>query len=259
GPTITQDQIQQMMDKIQQLMEEGKTAEAAEAMQQLQQLLENMKVQQGQGQGQGQSGPGGKAMKDLGQTLRDQQGLSDDAFKDLQDGQEGDAPGGKSLAERQKELRQKLGQMEKGGDLPGQGKEKGQTGRDKLGDAGRSMEEAERALRDGDLPGALDKQAEAMDKMRQGLRDFGDALAEEQSKEGSSPDGDKLAEADPNGTRDPLGRENSARIGSDKNLLQGEDVYRRAQELLDEIRKRSGEQNRPETERNYLKRLLDLF
>jgi uncharacterized protein (TIGR02302 family) len=259
GPTITQDQIQQMMDKIQQLMEEGKTAEAAEAMQQLQQLLENMKVQQGQGQGQGQSGPGGKAMKDLGQTLRDQQGLSDDAFKDLQDGQEGDAPGGKSLAERQKELRQKLGQMEKGGDLPGQGKEKGQTGRDKLGDAGRSMEEAERALRDGDLPGALDKQAEAMDKMRQGLRDFGDALAEEQRKEGSSPDGDKLAEADPNGTRDPLGRENSARIGSDKNLLQGEDVYRRAQELLDEIRKRSGEQNRPETERNYLKRLLDLF
>ena len=97
-----------------------------------------------------------------------------------------------------------------------------------------------------------------MDKMRQGMRDFGDALAEDQRQQGSSPDGQKTAEAD-NGTRDPLGRENSARIGSDKNLLQGEDVYRRAQELLDEIRKRSGEQARPETERNYLKRLLDLF
>jgi uncharacterized protein (TIGR02302 family) len=258
GPSVTQDQIQQMMDKIQQLMEEGKTAEAAEAMRQLQDLLNNMKVQQGDGQGQGQ-GPAGKAMKDLGNTLRDQQGLSDDAFRDLQDGQESTQPGEKSLSERQQELRKRLEAMKNGSDLPGKGNDKGQQGRDKLGDAGRSMEEAERALRDGDLPGALDKQAEAMDKMRQGLRDFGDALAEEQRKDGSSPDGQQTAEADPNGTRDPLGRENSARIGSDKNLLQGEDVYRRAQELLDEIRKRSGEQARPETERNYLKRLLDLF
>lgn len=257
GPTITQDQIQQMMDKIQQLMEEGKTAEAAEAMRQLQELLNNMKVQQGDGQGQGQ-GPAGRAMKDLGNTLRDQQGLSDDSFRDLQDGQENTQPGEKSLSERQQELRKRLDGMKNGSDLPGKGNDKGEQGREKLGDAGRSMEEAERALREGDLPGALDKQAEAMDKMRQGLRDFGDALAEEQRKEGGSPDGEKTAEAD-TGTRDPLGRENSARIGSDKNLLQGEDVYRRAQELLDEIRKRSGEQARPETERNYLKRLLDLF
>ncbi|MGV8950632.1 MAG: DUF4175 domain-containing protein [Cypionkella sp.] len=242
GPTITQDQIQQMMDKIQQLMEEGKTAEAAEAMKQLQDLLNNMKVQQ-----------------DLGNTLRDQQGLSDDAFRDMQDGQDGTKPGEKSLSDRQQELRKQLEAMKNGSDLPGKGKEKGDQGRDKLGDAGRSMQEAERALRDGDLPGALNKQAEAMDKMRQGLRDFGDALAEEQRKEGGSPDGQQTAEADPNGTRDPLGRENSARIGSDKNLLQGEDVYRRAQELLDEIRKRSGEQARPDSERDYLKRLLDLF
>ena len=38
-----------------------------------------------------------------------------------------------------------------------------------------------------------------------------------------------------------------------------QDVYRRAQELLDEIRKRAGEQGRPDQERSYLKRLLDLF
>lgn len=258
GPTITQDQIQQMMDKIQQLMEEGKTAEAAEAMRQLQELLNNMKVQQGDGQGSGK-GPAGKAMKDLGQTLRDQQGLSDDAFRDLQDGQENPKPGEKSLSERQQELRKKLEAMKNGSDLPGKNNDAGKSGREKLGDAGRSMQEAERALRDGDLPGALDKQAEAMDKMRQGLRDFGDALAQDQRKEGSAPDGQQTAEANPNGITDPLGRENSARIGSDKNLLQGEDVYRRAQELLDEIRKRSGEQSRPDNERSYLKRLLDLF
>jgi hypothetical protein len=41
--------------------------------------------------------------------------------------------------------------------------------------------------------------------------------------------------------------------------LQGEDVYRRARELLDEIRKRSGEGARPDAELDYLRRLLDRF
>ena len=136
------------------------------------------------------------------------------------------------------------------------------AGREKLGDAGRAMDEAEDALRNGDLPGALDKQAEAMDAMRDGIRDFGEALAEEGRPEGQPTDGQQADGAERPGDRDPLGREegdSSRRIGSDRNLLQGEDVYRRAQDLLEEIRKRSGEQARPEGERNYLKRLLDLF
>jgi hypothetical protein len=42
-------------------------------------------------------------------------------------------------------------------------------------------------------------------------------------------------------------------------LLQGEDVYRQARRLLDEIRRRAGEADRPDIERNYLERLLDRF
>ena len=61
--------------------------------------------------------------------------------------------------------------------------------------------------------------------------------------------------------RDPLGRQlgNTGQYGSDDNMLQGEDVYRRAEELLDEIRRRAAEQERPEGELDYLKRLLDRF
>ena len=123
------------------------------------------------------------------------------------------------------------------------------------------MEEAEDALREGDLPGALDRQAEAMEAMRDGMRQFGDAMAQEQMQQGDAERGQEFGQADPNGQRDPLGREpgNSARIGSDRNMLQGEDVYRRAQDILDEIRRRSGEQARPESERDYLRRLLDQF
>ena len=39
----------------------------------------------------------------------------------------------------------------------------------------------------------------------------------------------------------------------------GQDPEAQAAELLEEIRRRSGERDRSESERDYLKRLLDLF
>jgi uncharacterized protein (TIGR02302 family) len=292
GMEMSGDQIQQMLDELKKLMEEGRTAEAQELMEMLRQLMENMQVVQGEGgQGQGQGSPGQQAMRDLQDTLRDQQGLSDDAFRDLQDGQEGnegqqdgqqgqegqqgqdgqqqgqqgqggdqEGQDGRSLAERQQDLRDQLGQLQDG-PLPGDGSEQGETGRQELDRAGRAMEQAEEALRDGDLPQALDRQAEAMEAMREGMRELGEALAEQQRQPGDAQPGQEFGQADPRGQRDPLGREpgESARIGSDRNMLQGDDVYRRAQDLLDEIRKRSGEQTRPEGEHDYLRRLLDMF
>lgn len=286
--TITQDQLQQMLDELQKMIDEGRTAEAAELMEKLRQFMENMQVTQGEGQS-GQGSPGQQAMKGLGDTLRDQQGLSDDAFKDLQQGQPGDQgqpqpgdqgqngeqpgqqqgqggdgqqPGsdGRSLAQRQQDLRNQLGDLNNG-KLPGAGTDQGEAGRKNLDEAGRAMGEAEQALRDGDLGGALDRQAEAMEALRQGMRDLGEALAQDERNQGQAQDGEAFGQDDPNSRRDPLGREpgNSARIGSDKNMLQGEDVYRKAQNLLDEIRRRSGDQQRPDPERDYLKRLLDLF
>lgn len=261
GMEFSGQQLQEMLDKLQQLMEEGKMAEAQELMQMLQQLMQNMQVTQGQGnQGQGQ--PGQQSMKDLGDTLRDQQGLSDDAFRDMQQGNSGDEPrdGAQgSLTDRQRELRQRLDQMQKG-ELPGDGTEKGEAGRQDMDRAEEAMRDAERSLEEGDLSGALDRQADAMKALRDSIRNFGEALAEKQG-DAQSEQGDKFAEVDPSSRRDPLGREpgDSARIGSDKNMLQGEDVRRRAQDLLDEIRKRSGELARPEIERDYLRRLLDMF
>ena len=265
---VTGDQIQEMMDEIQRLMEEGKMAEAAQAMAMLQQLLQNLQMTEGGG---GSGGPQMPGMKGLQETLRDQQGLSDEAFRDLQQGAPGEQPnenegqggdqelGEKSLADRQEQLRNRLDGLNQG-PLPGAGTERGSEGRDALNDAERRMQEAERALREGDLSGALDRQAEAMDAMRDGMRALGEAQAESDRREAEGPEGERLAERET--ARDPLGREpgdNGRRIGSDRNLLQGQDVERRAQALLDEIRRRAGEQNRSDSERDYLKRLLDLF
>jgi uncharacterized protein (TIGR02302 family) len=268
GPSMNADQLQQMLDKLKELIEQGKTAEAAELMQRLREFMDNMRVAegegQGEGQGQGQGGPSGQAMRELGDTMRGQQGLSDDAFRDMQNGGDGNSQsdqGEGTLAQRQQALRDRLEELQRQGNLPGEGSAQGEAGRQALDDAARAMEEAEQALRDGDLPGALDGQAQALQALREGMQQLGEALAQEQG-EGQQGErfGAATGEDDPRG-RDPLGREagNALRNGSDENLLQGGDVYRRAEELLDEIRRRSGEGARPEDERNYLKRLLDLF
>lgn len=297
GMEMSGDQLQQLLEELQQLLEEGRMAEAAELMEMLRQLMENMQVTQGQG---GQGGPGQQAMRDLAETLRDQQGLSDDSFSELQsegnqqgegqDGQEGQQGEGQQgqdgqegqngqqgnqgqgqegvgrdgqgqgLADRQRDLRNRLGRLN-GSNLPGAGSEQGEAGRRALDEAGRAMEDAERALREGDLPGALDRQADAMRSMREGMRSLGEAMAQEQRDQQGGGQGEAVGRADPNSARDPLGREpgDGARIGSDRNMLQGEDSNRRAEELLDEIRRRQGDLTRPENERDYLQRLLDMF
>lgn len=260
GMQMSGDQLQEMLKELQKLMEEGRMAEAQELMEMLRQLMQNMQVVEGQG-GQGQ-GQGNQAMRDLGDTLRDQQQLSDDAYRDMQEGQQGQQgqPNGDDLAKRQGELRDRLGQIGRS-PLPGPDSEQGDAARKELDRAGRAMREAEDALREGDLPGALDRQADAIEALREGMRNLGEALAQEQRQQGDNQQSDNTGATDPSKNRDPLGREpgESARIGSDQNMLQGEEVYRRAQDLLDEIRRRTGDPSRPNAELDYLRRLLDMF
>jgi hypothetical protein len=123
------------------------------------------------------------------------------------------------------------------------------------------MNEAEQALRQGDNAGALDRQAEAMDALRQGLHAMDRAMAGQNGK-ATARAGQSQDRAGPNGQQaDPLGRRigQAGSIGTGRDMLQGEDVYRRARQILNELRKRSGDPSRPLFERDYLKRLLNLF
>ncbi len=292
---LSQNDLQEMMDRIQELMEQGRMAEAEQALKELQELMENMRVTNAPGQ-DGQS-EGQQAMEGLADTLRQQQGLSDQAFRDLQEqfnpdaqagesqgnqgksggqgrGESHDGTGGRgddegqagqnpqqgeggqgSLAGRQQALRDELRRQQQG--LPGAGTPDGDAAREALERAGRAMDGAEDALRGDDLAEAIDKQSEAMEALREGMRSLGDALAQDQNQQGQG-----TAEADMRGqNQDPLGRNPGSHgsIGTDEGLLQGEDVYRRARDLLDEIRRRSGDAERPEIELDYLRRLLERF
>lgn len=323
GETITQDELQALMDRIQELMEEGRMAEAMELMEQLNELMENLQMTEG-GEG-GEGGPrtpGQQSMEDLAETLRDQQDLTDEAFRDLQeqfnqgqeqvqdpgdqsgqqpgqqpgeqgqdgqDGQGGQQPGqqqgqgqgqgdntqggltdesgqggeggggAQSLAERQQALRDGLNQLRNG--LPGLSGDAADNAEQSLERAEGAMDGAEDALRDGDLAEAIDQQAEAMDALRDGLRNLGQALAENQMDELEEGQGTQTGNAEGRPEperRDPLGRQigNSGQFGTEESMLQDE-INRRAEELLQELRNRSADQERPQLELDYLRRLLD--
>lgn len=282
---ITPEDLQAMMDRIEELMREGRTDEAMAMLDMLREMMENLQMAEGR-PGDGQS-PGEQAMQGLQDTLRQQQGLSDEAFRDLQEqlnpnartgesgdnvgrdggqgrgqshtgeGGEGEGEGAEGdLAERQQALRDRLEEQRRG--LPGAGTPEGDAAREALDQAGRAMGEAAEALEEGDSARALDRQAEAMEALREGMRNLDDALAQAQRQDGRQG----AAEGRPGERQsDPLGRNpsGSGAAGTEAPLEGGEDIYRRARELMEELRRRSGEAGRPEPERDYLKRLLDRF
>lgn len=297
---VTQDQLQAMLDEIQRLMEEGQMAEAQALLDQLMEMMQNMQVTQGQ-QGQGQPSPGQQAMEGLQDTLRQQQGLSDESFQELQEqfnpgepgqgqqnpgqqnpgqqspgqsqpgqggqgqaqnqpGQQGQGQQGQSgsLADRQQALRNELNRQQR--NLPGAGTPEGEAAREALDRAGEAMDRAEEALRENEMADALDAQSDAMEALREGMRNLGEAMAQQQQQQ-NGQQGQQNGQASREGV-DPLGREQGSGSlqGSDEtDFLDGADSRRRAKELLDEIRRRSGDQDRPEIELDYLKRLLDRY
>ncbi len=273
---LSGDQIQAMMDEIERLMREGRTAEAQELLEQFNRMMKNLEVRQGQSSGGAGNGEGqDQAMDQLTETLRDQQRLADEAMRRQRDERgmwRPETPGeADDLAQAQRELREQLGRQR--GLLPGQGSAPGDEAARELDEAGRAMEEAEEALRRGGIGEAMDRQAEAIRRLREGMRRLsqlgqegagapqtGEGEAgglDEQGRDGSGAGGD--------GTRrDPLGRSTDGTGGSittDSPL--GEfgpgEAMRRARDLLDEIRRRSGQLQRPQDERDYLRRLLERF
>ncbi|MBV0892035.1 DUF4175 domain-containing protein [Paracoccus sp. Z118] len=309
GRTITGDQIQEMMDEIQRLMNEGRMAEAQELLEQFNRMMENLQVSRSQGgEGDGQSRP----MQRLNDTLQQQQDLADDAMRQAQDnpfgmpsppqgqpggdpqqgqggpqgqgapGQDGQPqPGGEgneggSLADRQRALREELGRQR--GLLPGRGTPEGEAAGERLDEAGRAMERAEEALRGGDPAGSLNSQADAIEALREGMRALsdlgrsqsGEQGAQQQGADGQTPAAEGSArQGGGDGTSrpglpptDPLGRDMGGQGGTITTgdpLAEGGDPNQRARDLQDEIRRRTGEADRPREERDYLGRLLDRF
>lgn len=174
------------------------------------------------------------------------------------------------LSEQQQALREQLEQLMD--ELRDLGLDPSQ-----LGQAGEAMGSAGDLLERGSPTGALSEQGRALDALRQAAQDMAQQLAQQGEGQGQDQgqqpgqQGQGLGQGGPrlffgpqgDGQRgfDPLGRPQRATGAQDGDRVRipEESDIQRARDILNEIQRRLGERARPQTEREYLDRLIERF
>jgi hypothetical protein len=126
--------------------------------------------------------------------------------------------------------------------------------------ADQAMKEAQKALNEGDAPGSAQSQRQALDNLQKALDAILDQLAKNMKP--SLGFGGPSEEGYGDGF-DPLGRNmgDNGEGGMDTGAIKlpDEKERRRVQQILEELRGRSNEYQRPKVERDYIERLLETF
>jgi uncharacterized protein (TIGR02302 family) len=146
---------------------------------------------------------------------------------------------------------------------------------ERFGEAADAMEGAGDMLFEGDSTSALAEQGRALEALRDGAQDMMEQLAQGEGQDGQGQaqgPGQGMGPGQPritfgpgsNGPRgtDPLGRpqrETGGQRADGTVRIPEESDIQRARDILNEIQRRLGEQIRPQTERDYLDRLIDRF
>lgn len=276
--------LQRMMDQMRAMAETGAKDAARQMLSQLQQMLENMRSGAMAQMQQNQQNQQMQMMRELQDLAQKQQQLLDETFRQSQEqmnqpqpgqrgrqqqpGQRGGqnnsgSPTMQRQAERQEALRRQLGDImrrmgEAGGEIPRP-----------LGRAERAMRDAGQALQQGQPGSAVPPQTQAMDELQQGMQAMAEQMMQQmqQMMMGAQPGmmpGGQPGQADPRQVgrnRDPLGRRPPSQGTVDNNdvKIPEEADLQRSREILDELRRRSGEFDRPRPERDYIDRLLRQF
>ncbi|MGU3573935.1 TIGR02302 family protein [Brucellaceae bacterium C25G] len=283
--TLTDKDLQKMMDQIENLARQGSRDEAQELLSQLENLMNNLQMgQQGQAQN-GQQGQGNQSqqgqmqnqMNKLGELMRRQQQLmnetfsldqrmqeqfgdnDEDFFSDNQDTETTQPPlspdieeAMKNLQRQQKQLQSDLNKLSE--DLKALGIDPSKEFRD----AGRSMGNADDALGRNESAQANDEQGAALEALRRGGRDMMQKMQEAMGQGQGEGQGQNGQQGGNQAGKDPLGR-NQGQTGpdfTDGTKIPGEIDIQRAREILDEIRRRLGDAFSPQMEKDYLERLL---
>jgi uncharacterized protein (TIGR02302 family) len=187
---------------------------------------------------------------------------NDQGMNDLQQDQQG-------LRDRLKKLQQELakrgmGQMGQG--PQGQKGEPGDDGDqqqgdngDSLGDADNAMGDADGKLGEGNADGAVDSQGKAIDALKKGQQQLAEQMQQgDGDGQGDGP-GNRMGRQQSSGnSTDPLGRPLHGReYGDDLTVkIPGEIDVQRARRILEELRRRLADPDRPQIELDYLERLL---
>ena len=153
------------------------------------------------------------------------------------------------------QLRQRgLGQQQ------GEQGQQGKQGLDQLGRAGEAMGDAEGQLGDGNADGAVDSQGRALEALRRGAQGMAQAMQQPGMGPGPGQPG-RTGQARAQQETDPLGRPLRGRdLGDDVTVkVPGEIDVQRARRILEELRRRFADPQRPQIELEYIERLLRDF
>jgi uncharacterized protein (TIGR02302 family) len=282
---MRQQDLNNMIERMERLSRSGDKEAAKQLLEQLQEMLENLQMAQ-----PGQSGDSDmeQALNELGDMIRKQQQLRDKTFKQGQDsrrdrahGKQGDQGLGdlqqdqEGLRDRLKKLQQELakrgmGQGQKG--EKGQRGEQGQQGQDQqgeqgedgdgedgLGQADSAMGDAGSRLGEGNADAAVDAQGKALEALRKGAQSMAEAMQQGEGEGQGEGPGNRAGRQQSGGNQtDPLGRPLHGReFGDDFTVkIPGEIDVQRARRILEELRRRLADPQRPQLELDYLERLL---
>ncbi len=285
--------LDQMLKDIEDLAKTGSREMAQQMLNQLRNMLENLRA--------GQPGQGDQAvqmmemLKKFSDIVQQQQRLLDETYEaqrngqgQPQAGQRGEQSGQGQMGQRGEGQR---GQGERGQGQRGQGQgsqgQGGQGGQGQFGElgsqqrelrealrqlmeqmrrsgaqtpgeldgAGEAMGEAGEALGEGDGQRATQQQTLALDRLRQGAQDMAQQILQQlgQQRMGQMGPGQR--------GRDPLGRpqRNQGMDTGESVNIPEEFSVERAREILRELRRRLGDPSRPSIELEYLERLIERF
>ena len=270
---MRQQDLDNMIERMERLSRSGDKDAARQLLDQLQQMLENLQLAQ-----PGQSGDSDmeQALNELGDMIRKQQQLRDKTFKQGQDarrdrqrGKSGDQSMGdlqqdqQGLRDRLKKLQEELAKRGMGPAQRGQqGQDGGQQqgdGEDGLGAADDAMGDAGGKLGDGNADGAVDAQGRALDALRKGAQSLAEAMQQGNGEGQGDGPGNRVGRQQGSGNQsDPLGRPLHGRdFGDDLTVkIPGEIDVQRVRRILEELRRRLADPQRPQIELDYLERLL---
>lgn len=253
--------LQRMLEQARDLMRAGARGAAQDLLNQLRNMLENMRAGVME-QPSGQQTQANRMMRELGDLAQRQQQLMDQTFRQAQQGraqqggkQQGNQPGqdgaeSRAGAQAQEAIRRGLEEfMKRYGNMGGQMPEP-------FGQAEQAMRGAADAL-EGNQPGAaVDRQAQALEALRQGAREMAQRLSDRMNAGREGMPNPRALGRGRDGIGKPIGQTGA---GTEDVDIPDENELRRAREILEELRRRSGDRNRPPVEREYIDRLLPRY
>lgn len=245
--SLTSNDLQRLLDRARSLAQTGDRAQARNLLAQLQDLLENLSSARPM-QMQGAT----NALDAMHQLMRRQEQLLDQSFRQSQmsNSAHGNAAAQDALRQDLGDFMRKLGQS--GATVPAP-----------LTNADRAMGAAADALRRGSAGQAVGPQSEAVDALQQAEQALARQMQGQQMGTGNrgqddmqsmrrDPFGRLMPTDDGNGTVDDGG---VMRMGK----AQNDYAVEKAKQILDELRRRAGEADRPAIEHDYIDRLLEEF